>query len=696
MRWFIEVSRIGEDAPIEKYCLEAKQWQAALQEARKRRGDAGPLSKFSIELLEDGYRAVDPGQQIRYVVVKAPGESPLSEPPPPAGGVPVGSFSVAGRVTSAESETVIVAKAPETVPITDPMASSGLRSDPLASAPKTDPMVAPPPESQPPNTQPGPPTPVETTVAPEAQRRPVLTVPADDVPRPTIGSQASSTTQPFPAPVLTPGPSPESKTDVMVTPPSALPSSSARAPAPAPAPAPAAAPAASAPSPKAVLQTQRSIEPAREPEFQLIRAREEEPNEKMPITYRERAYAVRPGTERAAAEVLLWLRFREIAASIQDRPAGTKFIQLAVFDHVFDKKPARPPLATLAWKDWRGEPVLQFPTTNHSAPPPPTAPAPSAPPPPVATSRVVEPEPIPVVVEPEPIPVVVELEPPEPAARVVAPPAPVAQPAATPVPAPGPDAPRVPPTAPAASPTQPPSTTLPSPSAGGGSVSVGPPTTPSSMTLPAPSAERGSVSVGPPTTPSVAPEPPVHTPPTAPIRRRSGEDLIGELFEMMHDLHFSADLMAGAEFVLGVLNRTLPSEAILIHVFDINTRHFVVVRAIGPHPAKVVLYRTPDKEPLFRAAMRSSRATVARDPRAHPSYRDGRWALLGVIPEVAILGPVQQGGRYLGAIELANPLGGEPYSEHEAHALDYVCEQLAEFLAARPIVVDPEVVLGKA
>ena len=78
MRWFVEVSRVGENSSDEKYCVEAKQWQAALQEARKLRGDSGPLSKFSIELLDDGYRAVDPKQKLRFVVAKAPQDAALS------------------------------------------------------------------------------------------------------------------------------------------------------------------------------------------------------------------------------------------------------------------------------------------------------------------------------------------------------------------------------------------------------------------------------------------------------------------------------------------------------------------------------------------------------------------------------------------------------------------------------------------
>ena len=180
MRWFIEVSRLGEDTPLEKYCLEAKQWQAALQEARKRRGDTGPLSKFSIELLEHGYRAVDPSQKIRYLVNKAPPDASLSQPPPPGPGAAAapGSFPT----PTVPSEPVI--KSTEDVAVsTDPMASPAPHSDPLASAPKTDPMAALPPESHAPRTDPLPQPPP---------------IPPDEVP-PIGAGTPSSTTQPMSA-----------------------------------------------------------------------------------------------------------------------------------------------------------------------------------------------------------------------------------------------------------------------------------------------------------------------------------------------------------------------------------------------------------------------------------------------------------------------------------------------------------------
>ncbi|MCC6903325.1 MAG: hypothetical protein IT377_30410, partial [Polyangiaceae bacterium] len=363
MRWFIEVSRLGEDTPLEKYCLEAKQWQAALQEARKRRGDAGPLSKFSIELLEQGYRAVDPSQKIRYVVNKAPPDASLSQPPAaPAAAAAPGSFP-SPQVPTAP----VIKSAPEPAASTDPMASPAPHSDPLASAPKTDPMAALPPESHPPRTDPLPHPP------------PTVTIPPDQVPPIGAGSP-SSTTQPM-------------------TPPGTQ----------------ATAPPAAPPRPASVQLTQRSLEAAREPDFQVVKKREEEPTEKTPMLYREYSYAVRPGTERASVEVLLWLRFREVRTALEGR-TERKFLQLAVFDHVFEKKPARPPIATLMWKDWRGDPMLQFPDPSGPvgtlSPPAVTAPPPAVTLPPSTTqpaAALTEPASPPtdlVPAKPEPAPVV--------------------------------------------------------------------------------------------------------------------------------------------------------------------------------------------------------------------------------------------------------------------------------------------------
>ncbi len=88
MRWFVEISPLGtKSIPETTLCVEAPQWQPALQKARGIRGDNGALSNFSIELLDDGFRAIDPMTRLRYVVKRAPDDAALtsgaSEAPPP-------------------------------------------------------------------------------------------------------------------------------------------------------------------------------------------------------------------------------------------------------------------------------------------------------------------------------------------------------------------------------------------------------------------------------------------------------------------------------------------------------------------------------------------------------------------------------------------------------------------------------------
>ncbi len=79
MRWFVEISSAGPSAePPVELTVEAPQWQPALQKARALRGDEGALGNFSIELLDDGYKAVDPVKRLRYVVRKAPDTAQLT------------------------------------------------------------------------------------------------------------------------------------------------------------------------------------------------------------------------------------------------------------------------------------------------------------------------------------------------------------------------------------------------------------------------------------------------------------------------------------------------------------------------------------------------------------------------------------------------------------------------------------------
>jgi hypothetical protein len=101
----------------------------------------------------------------------------------------------------------------------------------------------------------------------------------------------------------------------------------------------------------------------------VLYARDGEPTPENPLAYRERTFVVAAGTSADAAEAILRHRFALLRDELASRPKG-KLVNMAVFDHRWEGRPLRPPLATLQWKDWRGDPEVARPPQPVSAPPP--------------------------------------------------------------------------------------------------------------------------------------------------------------------------------------------------------------------------------------------------------------------------------------------------------------------------------------
>ncbi|HWP08033.1 MAG TPA: hypothetical protein VNN72_19955 [Polyangiaceae bacterium] len=626
MHWLVEVSRVGDTVASERYCIDARRWQSALQEARRMRGDAGALPKLTIELTDSGYRAIDPQLKVRYVVSEAPPGMPLTD---------------GARALLSTAPPPAVISAP-------PAGASGI--PPAAPLP-----VEPPGASAPPAMSSAPaPIPVAPPVEPTA------------LPRVDVAATPPPDATTVPTNVVAPVPH---------TPPP----------------------------------------PPPLPSTQVIRQREEMPTTANPLAYRELALAVKSGTARADVEALLRAKLEELRAQLPEETR--RYVQLAVFDHVFVKRPVRAPLGTLQWKDWRGEPTLSFPGFGDGS----EAPPPSS----ISTSRMpswapgmmtsvapvggsLPPAPVAVASAPPPAaPAPAPTEPPRPSvipARVVsvgpsAPPpaaAPVvSEPAASPI------------TMPAAAPAP-----LPAPVIAYEEVPL--PLTnqrvPDDLLIAEAARVAEAISAAEPErrsepSPQRRSDPPSQRRSDPPSQRRSdpnarrsdpylarrrgpGEDLIGDLFERMHELAFMPDIVSGADFVVRVLGDLIPCEATLVHVFDLGRREFVVVRARGPHAAQALMFRTPDTDPLVIEVMR--RPSMAANGKA-PTH-SGAFGPLGVEPRQVMVRGARQGGRYLGLIELGNPQGGSPFHEGEVNALEYVCEQFAEFVASRPVVLDEDVV----
>ncbi|WP_437814576.1 GAF domain-containing protein [Sorangium sp. So ce1078] len=633
MRWFVEISSLGQNAPpTRKVCVEAPQWQPALQKARALRGDGGPLNNFSVDLLESGYRAIDPATRVRYLVQRAPDDAALTDgADAPAGVSPAGAASPAP-------------------------------ADPAARVPGKRPAAA-------------------------------------TVPFISMG-----------AALLVPEPA-----------------------------------GAAAKGGGAAPERGAAPEPSALPPFELVSEREENPSERSPLTYRELVYAVPTGTPRDLVGALLLDRLEKARQLIDDARPG-KFIHIAVFDHVFRGRPQRGPLATLAWKDWRSaEPEIQFrPRTGATTPPPALAPpadgspaaggSPPAAGPPVDVSPSADGPPAPAapvtdasrsaaapVADASPS----AAAPPADGSPAVA--APVAD-ASSSAAAPAADASRSaaapvadaspsaatpaadasPPAATPAADASPPAATPAadaSPPAATPAADVSPPAATPAADASPPAAAPSEEQSGPPR-PESAPESaeiPVPAP-SQPQRRRSsfpprngrlsGDDLIAELFEACSDLHFLQDTLAGADFILALTLDKIPCALGLVSLFDINRREFVVVRQYGGKSA--LLARLPERAPLALAAMRSRRAVVVPDASRDERVIDDRWKAIGVELRSVICAPVELGGRYLGLLEIGNPLDGKPFSESDGNALTYIGQQFAEFVGSRGVVLDPGFVTAGA
>jgi GAF domain-containing protein len=563
VRWLVEVASLGK-SDKESLFVEAESWQKALQSARGQRGESAPMSGFSIELLDDGCRAVDPMARLRYEVRKAPDDAPATRSTPPRPGSHPPSAAAA--------------------------APGGSTASPSSSFKKS------------------------ASAAPRAQSAGV-----------------------GPAGV------------------EAAPASAAHAPPP-PAPhvAPAHAPQAPSPAPT------RGADVAVNVPSQIIYKREQDASDALPMTYREYVFAVPPGTTESVAETLLVTQLEMVRTSLE-RVASAKLVNLAVFDVTFQGKPPVPPLATLAWKDWRGPPVVAFPRRPRPVAP---APAPVAPaPPPPAPIAAAPPPPVAAPVVPAAPPAAPVFAPPPPAPVVAAPPpAPVAP--APPAPAPPPPAPAI-----VAAPV----------------INV----------APAPIAAPAPVPVAfvPPPEPAPAPRQVASAPPPpmtgGPRTRVRGEDLIADLFEAMHDLHFVRDALEGGEFCLALAMEKLPSQAGIVHLYDMERREFLVSSTRGAATKGLLLRRHPENEPMLLASVRKRRALVVADAAQADGVGAERYTVLGGARSL-LVAPVLLHGRLLGAIELVNPLDGQPFNESEGNALTYIAEQFAEFISSHGVVTDPE------
>lgn len=171
-----------------------------------------------------------------------------------------------------------------------------------------------------------------------------------------------------------------------------------------------------------------------------------------------------------------------------------------------------------------------------------------------------------------------------------------------------------------------------------------------------------------------------------PTVRPAGDGLVGAVFEALHELHFVEDAKEAAHFVRRVIEEKMKPSVALVHLYDINTRHFVVMSAAGSRAEVLADYETPDDDPLASEIMRGDEAMLVLDPATDPRLSKGRWRLAE--PKKSVLcAPVAVEGRYLGLLEIADPIDGSEFGEEDRNVFTYVANAFAKYLNTRGVVL---------
>ena len=663
--WRLVVTQIGNSTPLSEARVEASNWMTALTLSRKEIGEKGGVPPgASCSVAPDGKVTIqDAVARKTYVLApyveeslapvqprgpRVPAETvprPSSVPPPNAEGrVSVPKPSDPPPAKSSPAKRTIAYDAKElglAPPSAQPETEKAPSKKTIAYDAKELGLAPPPaqPEPEAPKKKPEP----KKTIAYDARELGLA-----------VANQAASQAEPE-APKKKPAPKKTIAYDARelgLAPPPAQPEPEAPK---------------KKPAKKTIAYDARELglaapEPPEDRGWELLHERDEEPTKETPLCYRERTFVVPQGTHGAIAEAILMARFDELKESLADRPKG-KLVNMAVFDHRWDDRPQRPPLITLQWKDWRGDPIVKSlgaaaaaaaattaPISEPPAPEPAPAPQPAAATPSAPPQAAPAPQPVAATQSAPP-----QAAPPPQAAQPQSTPPQSAQPQSTPpqaAPAPQPAAPQAAP-APISQP-------------------------PAAAPVSQPPAAAAPVSQ-PPAAVSQPPAP-VSQPP-APVSQPTSDDRLATAFEALQDLFFLTTPVEGLDFVLELLGDLVPSEASSACLYDINSDELRFVALRGPGAQERQGEGVPRLSGLMGAAATRSEGVlltedVPNDARFDPGV-DGR---IGLEPVTMALVPVSHQGRLLGMLQLINRRDQAQYSRADANLMAYVGEKLAEFL----------------
>jgi hypothetical protein len=401
-QWRLVVTSLSGSTPLHELQVEAGNWMGALRDARKAIGEDGGLPPgASCAVAPDGTVTILDAAARRKLVL-----TPTRGAVPP-GVQPTASSSAAASTSSAQQAARAQPQSPGSTANAPSAASTSAAAANTPTAAQPSPAKKA--KFQTVAYTPGMDVPVPTTMgakpaAPAAVAPPAAAIPTPAAPSPQAPKAASVPGTPAstfsakpqaPAPVTAAparvesssspsgAPTPKKRFETVAFLPNAqaaerpavsIPVGQAAA---TPAARPAVTPAAPTPEPPTSTVSKPpsgSSTPVAAPAYksgtsfalEVQLTRDEEPSPQNPLTYRERAYLIPRGMSVMETEAALRFRLSDLQRQMEQAPRG-KLVHLAAFDHRWTGAPERPPLVVLEWRDWRGEPAVDYPAAARSS-----------------------------------------------------------------------------------------------------------------------------------------------------------------------------------------------------------------------------------------------------------------------------------------------------------------------------------------
>jgi hypothetical protein len=163
-------------------------------------------------------------------------------------------------------------------------------------------------------------------------------------------------------------------------------------------------------------------------------------------------------------------------------------------------------------------------------------------------------------------------------------------------------------------------------------------------------------------------------------------DPIDVLFEAMEDLFSVETSIEAGAICLASLIRAIPCRGGIVHLYDAESREFVAVFALGPRAEHLVLTRADESDELISASFRKHHPIVVDYRAPNGAHIVDRHVMLDA-SQNAIVCPIVDGARFLGAIELVDAKNANGFDTSAEHGISYVAERYAGFLAEHGVVL---------